>query len=66
MSSTLRLLLFAAVIAVPLAACGNKGPLVLPDKTPEQQQKDKDKKNSPANAAQPAPKTSADGTATQH
>ena len=65
MSSTLRVLLFAAVIAAPLAACGNKGPLVLPDKPEEQQDKDK-KKDQPANVAQPAQKASMDGAATQH
>lgn len=64
MSSMLRVLLFAAVIAAPLAACGNKGPLVLPDKPQEQQ--DKDKKDQPANVAQPAQKASMDGAATQH
>jgi predicted small lipoprotein YifL len=62
MSSTLRVLLFAAVIAAPLAACGNKGPLVLPDK---QEQQDK-KKDQPANGVPPAQKTAADGAATQH
>lgn len=65
MPSTLRVLLFAAVIATPLAACGNKGPLVLPDKPQEQQDKDK-KKDQPATSAQPAQKTSADGATTQH
>ena len=65
MSSTLRVFLFAAVIAAPLAACGNKGPLVLPDKPQEQQDKDK-KKDQPANVAPPAPKTAIDGAATQH
>ena len=65
MSSTLRVLLLAAVIAAPLAACGNKGPLVLPDKPQEQPDKEK-KKDLPANTAQPAQKTSADGAATQH
>ena len=57
MPSMPRVLLFVAVIAAPLAACGNKGPLVLPDKTPEQQQQDKDKKkDQPATAPQPAAK----------
>jgi len=66
MSSTLRVLLLAAVIAAPLAACGNKGPLVLPDKPQEQQDKDSKKKDQPANFAQPAQKAPADGAATQH
>ena len=65
MSSTLRVLLLAAVIAAPLAACGNKGPLVLPDKPQEQPDKEK-KKDQSANTAQPAQKTSADGAVTQH
>ncbi|HEX7916192.1 LPS translocon maturation chaperone LptM [Rudaea sp.] len=65
MSSTLRVLLLAAIFALAVAACGNKGPLVLPDKPQEQQDKDK-KKDQPANTAQPAQKTSADGAATQH
>ncbi|MBS0582278.1 MAG: lipoprotein [Proteobacteria bacterium] len=55
MSSTLRVLLLASVVVATLAACGNKGPLVLPDKTPEQQDKDK-QKDQPANAPQPATK----------
>lgn len=55
MSSTLRVLLFASVVAATLAACGNKGPLVLPDKTPERQDKDK-QKDQPANAPQAAKK----------
>ncbi len=45
-------LLFIALIGAALAACGNKGPLVLPDKAKqEQQDKDAAKK-----AAEPAPK----------
>jgi predicted small lipoprotein YifL len=59
------LLLF--VLTLALAGCGNKGPLVLPDKTPEQQQQDKDKKkDQPADAAQPAPQASTDASANQH
>lgn len=50
-SPILHVLLVTA-IALALAACGNKGPLVLPDKPQEQQDKDK-KKDTPANAAQP-------------
>ena len=38
---------------------------VLPDKAPEQQDKDK-KKDQPANATPPAPKAPADGAASQH
>lgn len=50
----LRTLLLASLIAFSLAACGNKGPLVLPDQkpTPAPQSKDKDK-NPPASATQP-------------
>lgn len=65
MSRTLRSVLFVSSLSLALAACGNKGPLVLPDKAPEQQDKDK-KKDQPANATQPAPKASADGAASQH
>ncbi len=59
----LRTSLLVSLIAFSLTACGNKGPLVLPDKTPSAPQtKDKDK---PANAAQPTPATSGDA-ANQH
>ena len=37
----LRTLLLISTIAFALAACGNKGPLVLPDKA-KQEQQDKD------------------------
>lgn len=58
MHRTLRLALFVSFVCFALTACGNKGPLVLPDKTAEQQQQDKDKKkDQPANAAQPAAKS---------
>jgi predicted small lipoprotein YifL len=52
----LRTLLLASLIAFSLAACGNKGPLVLPDQkpAPAPQSKDKDK-SPPAGATQPAP-----------
>ncbi len=44
----LRTLLLSLLIASSLTACGNKGPLVLPDQAA---QKDKDKeKDKPANA----------------
>jgi len=43
----LRTLLLVSLIAFSLTACGNKGPLVLPDQVPKpapaQQTKDKDK-----------------------
>ena len=60
----LRSLLLCLLIASSLAACGNKGPLVLPD---QPAQKDKDKnadKDKPA-AAQ-APATTSGDSATQH
>lgn len=58
MSHALRSILLVSAIAFALTACGNKGPLVLPDKTAEQQQQDKDKKkDQPTNAAQPAAKS---------
>jgi predicted small lipoprotein YifL len=67
MLRTLRLVLLVSSISVALVACGNKGPLVLPDKAPEQQDKDKDKKkDQPANATQPAAQSSTDGVANQH
>jgi len=63
----LRLTSLVLATALALSACGNKGPLVLPDKTPEQQQQDKDKKKDQlANGAQPAQKTSVNGATTQH
>ena len=65
MLRTLRSVLLVSSISLVLAACGNKGPLVLPDKAPEQQDKDK-KKDQPANATPPAPKAPADGAASQH
>ncbi len=65
MLRTLRFALFVSFISLALVACGNKGPLVLPDKTPEQQDKDK-KKDQPATAVQPAAKASTDGAANQH
>ena len=64
MLRTLRLVLLVSSISVALIACGNKGPLVLPDKTPEQQDKDK-KKDQPA-PAQPTAPTSTDAAANQH
>ncbi len=50
----LRTLLLASLIAFSLAACGNKGPLVLPDQkpAPAPQTKDKDQ-NPPASTVQP-------------
>jgi len=66
MLHTLRLLLLVSFIAAALAACGNKGPLVLPDKTPEQQDKDSKKKEPPAGPAQPAAQTPTDSTANRH
>lgn len=62
MSHTLRSFLLASAVAFALTACGNKGPLVLPDKPQEQQDKDK-KKDAPANTAQPAAQA---GDAAQH
>jgi predicted small lipoprotein YifL len=56
----MRTLLFASLIAFSLAACGNKGPLVLPDQTPQKpaaSDKDKDK---PKSAAAPAPASGSD------
>jgi predicted small lipoprotein YifL len=51
MSRAARLLL-AALIAVPLlAACGNKGPLVLPDQAPKKHNR------APATPPAPAPPT---------
>lgn len=39
-----RTLILVSLVALSLAACGNKGPLVLPDQTPQKpQSKDKDK-----------------------
>jgi len=58
-----RSIALALFVLAALSACGNKGPLVLPDKAPEQQDK---KKDPPANDTQPVQKTSADGAATQH
>ena len=50
----LRTLLLVSLIALSLAACGNKGPLVLPDATKQdQQEKDKDK-DAAKKAAEPA------------
>lgn len=48
----LRTLLLVSLIALPLAACGNKGPLVLPDAA-KQDQQDKDK-DAAKKTAQPA------------
>ena len=56
----LRTLLLSLLIASSLAACGNKGPLVLPDQ-PAQQDKDKDK---PAGTAQPTAPKSGDAATT--
>ncbi|MFT3790608.1 MAG: lipoprotein [Rudaea sp.] len=55
--------LTALLLPVLLCACGNKGPLVLPDKPAAQ--RDKDEKAPPASGAQPAQKTATDGAATQ-
>ena len=51
----LRTLLLASLITFSLAACGNKGPLVLPDQkpAPAPQSKDKDK-SQPASTMPPA------------
>jgi len=56
----LRTLLLSLLIASTLSACGNKGPLVLPDQ-PAQKDKDKDK---PAANTQPAAPKSGDAAAT--
>jgi len=48
----LRTLLLVSLIALALAACGNKGPLVLPDAA-KQDQQDKDK-DAAKKAAEPA------------
>ena len=63
MSRPASLLLVLSVLAFALSACGNKGPLVLPDKPQEQQDKEK-KKDSPASATAPAA-TSADAAKKQ-
>ena len=63
MSRKLFPILLVTAFALALAACGNKGPLILPDKPQEQQDKDK-KKDAPANTAQPAAK--AGDAASQH
>jgi predicted small lipoprotein YifL len=56
MSRTLRQSLLVVLIATGLAACGNKGPLVLPDQTPAPAAaKDQDKsKSGAAPQAQPS------------
>ena len=63
MSRPASLLLVLSVLAFALSACGNKGPLVLPDKPQEQQDKEK-KKDLPASATAPAA-TSADAAKKQ-
>lgn len=63
MSRKPSLFLLVSAIAFTLAACGNKGPLVLPDKTQEPQDK-AGKKDSPASVPQPA--TQAGGAANSH
>ena len=64
MFRTFRLTFLVCSISAALVGCGNKGPLVLPDKTPEHQPQDKDKKkDQPAAATQPAP---TDASANQH
>ena len=66
MSSTLRVLLFASVVAATLAACGNKGPLVMPQKpvdvpaTPAPAQPDAT--TPPADAAPQTPPAKGDGS----
>ena len=65
MLRTLRSVLLVSSISLALAACGNKGPLVLPDQAPEQQDKEK-KKDQPASATSPVAKAPADGAASQH
>ena len=60
MSRPASLLLVLSVLAFALSACGNKGPLVLPDK-PQDKEK---KKDSPASATAPAA-TSADAAKKQ-
>jgi predicted small lipoprotein YifL len=54
MSRTSYLLLFLLSAALSLSACGNKGPLVMPDKPQDQQG---EKKDPPADPAKPAEKT---------
>ncbi|MBS0516558.1 MAG: lipoprotein [Proteobacteria bacterium] len=54
MSHALRLTSLVLAAALALSACGNKGPLVLPDKTPEQQQGKDKQKDQPASAPAPA------------
>jgi predicted small lipoprotein YifL len=57
----LRTLLLCFVIALSLSACGNKGPLVLPDQA-TQKDKDKDKPVTPP----PGPGTTSPPDATRH
>ena len=48
----LRILILSALIALSVAACGNKGPLVLPDQAAQKDKdKDKDKSTTPAKPA---------------
>jgi predicted small lipoprotein YifL len=54
MPRTLRLTLLVSILSVSLVACGNKGPLVLPDPTPPPPSQNKDKdKDKPATTTQP-------------
>ncbi len=62
----IRLTVLVCSTFVELAACGNKGPLVLPDKTPEQQQEKDRKKEQVGNDTRPAQKTSVDSAADPH
>lgn len=51
----LRTLLLTSLIALSLAACGNKGPLVLPDQaTQKDKEKDKDKDKEKPASTRPA------------
>lgn len=49
MTRVFRLMLIALFAAIALTACGNKGPLVLPDKTPQPQK--------PVTSPAPAPES---------
>jgi predicted small lipoprotein YifL len=57
----LRTLLLSLLIASSLTACGNKGPLVLPDQA-AQKDKDKDKDKSANATPATTPATTGDST----
>ncbi len=63
MLRTLRLILLVSLIFSLLTACGNKGPLVLPDQKPAPATQSKDKDKDKGEPTKPAPPSSAGGTA---